>query len=168
MIDINVAEREIRQLHARYADAVWRKDLVAFGDCFSEDAEWRIGGMALRGRAAIMPAFESILIHFDRILLTFRTPILDIVDGVASARTYVDERTARKGGGPSTALGLYFERFADEGDRWRFKWRLWQTLYRGGANLDGVFFDNVDFGPPPAMPPLDAEPPSYPGFPGQD
>jgi hypothetical protein len=73
----------------------------------------------------------------------------------------------RKDGGPSTALGLYFERFVDQGDQWRFKWRLWQTLYRGNADLSGVFFDNTDFGPPPRMPDWDTPPPHYPGFPGQ-
>src|SRR5690242_20343861 len=114
MMNMDSAERGIRLLHARYADAVWRKDLAAFADCFAEHAEWRIGGMILRGRTNIVGEFEKILTHFDRILLTFRTPILEFGEGTASGRTYVDERTARKGGGPSTALGLYFERFVDE------------------------------------------------------
>lgn len=166
MTDFVVAETAIRQLHARYVDAVWRKDLGAFGDCFAEDAEWRIGGMVLRGRAEIVPTFERILTHFNRILLAFRTPVLEVGNGTASGRTYVNEQTARKVGGPSTAIGLYFERFVDEGDKWRFKWRLWQTLYRGSADLSGIFFDNIDYGLPPAMPDLDTPPPNYPGFPG--
>src|SRR5579871_4184531 len=128
MSDYLLAEAGIRVLHARYADAVWRKDFDAFGDCFAQDAEWRIGGMLLKTREAIVPAFREIMTHFDRILLTFRSPILELNGpGAASARTYVDERTARKGGGPGTAIGLYYERFVDEGDRWRFKWRLWQS-----------------------------------------
>ena len=166
-IDDLLAEMAIRQLHVKYADAVWRKDFVAFGDCFAEDCEWRIGGMILRGREEIVRTFEGIIGHFNRVLLTFRTPILEVGQGTASARTYVNEMTARKDGGPSTALGLYFERFVDQGDQWRFKWRLWQTLYRGNADLSGVFFDNTDFGPPPGMPDWDTPPPHYPGFPGQ-
>ena len=47
------AETGIRQLHSHYIDAVWRKDPVAFGMCFTEDAEWRISGMIFRGRADI-------------------------------------------------------------------------------------------------------------------
>ena len=42
-----------------------------------------------------------------------------------------------------------------------------QTLYRGNADLSGVFFDNTDFGPPPRMPDWDTPAPHYPGFPGQ-
>ena len=37
-------ECAIRQLHARYADSVWRADYDVFGNCFMEDAEWRVGG----------------------------------------------------------------------------------------------------------------------------
>ncbi len=166
-IDHLLAEMAIRQLHVKYADAVWRKDFAAFGDCFAEDCEWRIGGMILRGRDEIVRTFEGIIGHFNRVLLTFRTPIIEVGQGTASARTYVNEMTARKDGGPSTALGLYFERFVDQGDQWRFKWRLWQTLYRGNADLSGVFFDNADFGAPPQMPDWDTPPPHYPGFPGQ-
>lgn len=167
MTELYTAQAAISDLHARYADAVWRKDFAAFGDCFTQDAQWRIGGMILEGRSNIVAAFETIAGHFNRILLTFRTPILEVGEGSASGRTYVDERTARKDGGPSTALGLYFERFVEEGDRWRFTWRLWQTLYRGTADLEGIFFDNQDFGAPPAMPHRDTPPPAYPGFPGQ-
>ena len=45
MTDLVVADCAIRQLHARYIDAVWRKDIDAFVDCFAEDAEWKIGGI---------------------------------------------------------------------------------------------------------------------------
>ncbi len=44
MTDLAAADNGIRQLHARYADAVWRKDYPSFGDCFTEDCEWRIAG----------------------------------------------------------------------------------------------------------------------------
>lgn len=90
-----LAEMAIRQLHVKYADAVWRKDFVAFGDCFAEDCEWRIGGMIMRGREEIVRTFEGIIGHFNRVLLTFRTPILEVGQGTASARTYVNEMTAR-------------------------------------------------------------------------
>jgi ketosteroid isomerase-like protein len=147
-----IADAAVRELHVRYADAVWRQDFAAFGDCFSVDCEWRTGGKIMRGRKSIVEGFREIVSHFDRILLTFRSPMLQVSDGAAAARTYVNEMTARKSGGPSTAIGLYYERFVDEGDRWRFKWRLWQTLYRGNADLTGSFFEFEDFGAPPAMP----------------
>ena len=40
------AESAIRQLHARYIDAVWRQDPEAYGDCWAEDAHWKYMGPA--------------------------------------------------------------------------------------------------------------------------
>ncbi len=156
MTDFLVAESGIRQLHARYVDAVWRKDFDAFGDCFTEDAEWRISGMVLQGRDEIVWNLKRLMPNFKRILMTFRTPLLEVGDGIASGRTYVTEQSAFINGKPGTTIGIYYERFVDQGDKWRFAWRLFQLHYMGPAELTGPFFDNPDYGPPPHMPDLDA------------
>lgn len=155
MTDFVTAECAIRQLHARYVDAVWRKDLEAFGDCFAEDAEWRVGGQIIRGRQAAMDFIGGAFPQFNRILMTFRTPILQVGDGVASGRTYVSENSQFADGRAFGPVGIYFEHFVDEGDKWRFKWRLFQTNYAGLPDLSGTFFDVPDYGPPHTMPPLD-------------
>lgn len=159
MTDFLVAESAIRQLHARYADAVWRKDFDAFGDCFAEDAEWRIGGRILRGRAGIVDNLKRLMPNFERVLMTFRTPILEVGNGTATGRTYVTENNIFVDGRSGSSIGIYYEHFADQGDRWRFTWRLFQTYYLGPADITGPLYDNPDFGPPPQMPPLDA--PTY-------
>ena len=84
-----MVDMAVRDLHVRYADAVWRKDLVEFGDCFAVDCEWRIGGKVSRGREQCVEFFADVLTHFNRILLTFRSPILQVGNGTATARTYV-------------------------------------------------------------------------------
>jgi hypothetical protein len=164
MTDFLVAEAGIRQLHSRYIDAVYRKDYVAFGDCFAEDAEWRIAGTVLQGRAKIMAMLEGLMPNFHRVLMTFRTPILDVGDGVATGRTYVTEQNAFKSGRPGSSIGIYYERFVQQGDRWRFKWRLFQLHYLGPADMSGTFYQQEDYGPPPAMPPLDAPTYNYSGL----
>lgn len=164
MTDFIVAEAGIRQLHARYIDAVFRKDYPAFGDCFTEDAEWRIAGMVLRGRPEITGLLERLMDNFHRVLMTFRTPILEVGDGVATGRTYVTEQNAFKTGRPGSTIGAYYERFVDQGDRWRFSWRIFQLQYMGPPDLTGSFFEQPDYGPPPAMPPLDAPTFNYSGL----
>jgi hypothetical protein len=159
MTDFLVAESGIRQLHACYTDAVWRKDYEAFGDCFTEDAEWRISGMILRGRLEIVDTIKQFMSRFRRVLVTLRTPILEIGNGTASGRTYLSEQSVLSDGRPYGPLGIYYERFVDQGDRWRFSWRLFQTNYSGPPDMSGTLFDNPDYGAPPAMPPLDA--PTY-------
>lgn len=155
MTDFVAAEAAIRQLHARYVDAVWRQDVDAFGDCFAQDAEWRVGGKIMRGRAEVMEFMRGVFPQFERLLMTFRTPILEVGDGIASGRTYVSENSRFADGKPFGPIGIYFEHFVEESDRWRFKWRLFQTNYAGLPDLTGTFFDVPDYGPPPAMPPLD-------------
>jgi uncharacterized protein (TIGR02246 family) len=157
MIDLAAAERGVRDLHARYTDAVFRKDFDAFAECFTRDGEWRISGRVFRGRTEIREAIAVILDNFVRVLFTARTPILDVVDGELVARTYIDEKCAWKNGNTNIAIGHYYERFAEEDGRWRFAWRLFETLYRGDPDLSGTFFERADYGPPPGMPPRDAE-----------
>jgi ketosteroid isomerase-like protein len=164
MTDFVAVEAQIRQLHARYADAVWRKDFAAFGDCFAPDAEWRIAGMVLRGRPQIVGALERLMGNFERILMTFRTPLLEVGNGTATGRTYVTEQNAFKSGRPGTTIGIYYERFVQQPDRWRFAWRLFQLQYMGPADLTGSFFEQADYGPPPNMPPLDAPTYNYSGL----
>jgi hypothetical protein len=156
MTDLVVADVGIRQLHARYTDAVWRHDYDAFADCFTAQAEWRISGKVFRGRAEIRATIERILGNFRRVLISFGTPILEVGDGAATGRTYINERCAWKNGNTNISIGRYYERFVDEGGRWRFDWRLFQLHYRGPPDLTGTFFDNEDYGPPPGMPDPDA------------
>lgn len=156
MTDFAAAEAGIRQLHARYTDAVWRQDAEAFANCFTEDGEWRISGMVLKGRPQIAETIARILDNFTRVLITFRTPLLEVGDGVASGRTYIDERCAWKSGNTNISIGRYYERFAEHRGEWLFQWRLFELHYRGPPDMTGTFFDHPDLGPPPAMPPLNA------------
>jgi ketosteroid isomerase-like protein len=158
MSDFVAAETGIRELHQRYTDAVWRQDFDAFADCFAGDGEWRISGMVLKGRAQIKETISAILGRFNRVLMTFRTPILEVGDGIAFGRTYVDERCAWKNGDTNISMGIYYERFVELDGRWVFDWRLFQMLYRGDPDLTGTFYDFPDYGPPPGMPPRDALP----------
>jgi len=156
MSDPVAAAAGIRELHARYTDAVWRKDAASFAACFTPQGEWRISGMEMKGRDQIAGTIERILSRFERVLITFRTPILEVGEGVASGRTYVDERCTWKDGNTNISIGRYYEHFAEQDGRWLFDWRLFQLLYRGPPDMTGQFFDHEDWGPPPGMPPRDA------------
>src|SRR5690606_15612463 len=116
--DFLVAESAIRQLHARYVDAVWRKDPDSFADLFAEDAEWKIAGMHMRGRLQIKTEFAKFMRHIDRTFMIFGTPVLDVGDGVASSRTMVTENNKFADGRTASTIGIYYERFAQEGSRW--------------------------------------------------
>lgn len=156
-----LAESGIRQLQARCIDAVWRKDFAAFGDCFAEDAEWRIAGKVLRGRSQCIAFLEQMMPNIDRVLMTMQTPILEVGEGTAIGRTYMTEMTARKGRSPVLPIGIYYDRFVRQGERWRYAWHHYQSYYYGPADLSGPFANFVDYGPPFGMPgPDEPAPPS--------
>ena len=152
------AENAIRQLQARYVDAIWRKDYPSLENCFTADAEWRLGGKVLRGRAEISGNQKRLEAHFRCELLTLGTPLLDVGDGTAFGRTYAYEHGVLADGKPLLAIGISFDRFVDQGDQWRFAWSAFQTHYFGPPDFSGTFIDNPDYGPHPAMPPRDAIP----------
>ena len=165
-IEFAIAESGIRQHHARYMDAVWRMDFEAFGDCFTQDCEWRIGGAVLRGREEIVAHNRELFTtRFRKLMITLRTPVLELYDdGTASGRTYFTAQNIMADGSGFSPMGLYYERFIFGDDRWRSSWRLFQTLYTGPADMSGALHDVPDFGAPPAMPPLDATTANVTGF----
>jgi SnoaL-like domain len=59
--DFISADCGIRQLHARFADSVWRQDADEFSGCFGNDGEWKIAGMVMRGRTEIADACVRML-----------------------------------------------------------------------------------------------------------
>jgi hypothetical protein len=155
MNDLMLAEFNIRQLHARYVDALWRKDPESFGALFAEDAQWKVSGMHLRGRAQIQSEFAKFMKHIHRTFMIYGTPIVDIVDGVVTSRTHVTENNKFASGQTASTIGIYYERFTEEGGRLRFKWRHWNLYYIGPPDFTASIYPVKEFGPPPGMPAQD-------------
>jgi hypothetical protein len=61
----------------------------------------------------------------------------------ASGRWIIHSLTRTEGQG-AELIGVYDDRYVDEGDGWRFFERAFSPLYRGSLSLDGRVF------PPPA------------------
>ena len=146
------ADSGIRQLYARFADAVWRKDAVAGVDCFAEDAEWKLASLHFRGREEIGGAFAKLLGICDRIMLIQGTPVLEVGQGTATGRTPVTELTKMADGSSAMTMGIYYDRYVLQGDRWRFQWRHFGLHYRGPIDMSAELVDCPDYGPPPGMP----------------
>lgn len=159
MTDFLLAECGIRQLHARFADAVWRKDADAFADCFAEDGEWKIAGLHLRSRAEIHGLFGKLMGICARVRLIADTPILDVGNGAATGRVAMTELAKMNDGSSAMTLGVYFDRYVEEGGRWRFKGRHFGLYYRGPVDMSAELVECPDYGPPPNLP--GADEPTY-------
>ncbi|MCJ2180869.1 nuclear transport factor 2 family protein [Novosphingobium album (ex Hu et al. 2023)] len=142
----------VRRLHALCTDAVWRRDPVAFGECYTADGIWKIAGLEFQGRDAIGRALTDLGAGNERVLMMFGSPILDLADGVLTARTYTVEQVKLLDGGGSATVGIYYERFVEQDGRWLFQWRHFDFCYLGPPDLSAPFFPFQDYGPAPALP----------------
>ena len=62
MNDLIAADVGIRQLHARFADAVWRQDDAEFSGCFASDGLWKIAGMEIYEVSRLDQALQRVKI----------------------------------------------------------------------------------------------------------
>lgn len=155
MTDFMIAESGIRQLYARFSDAVWRHDEGACVDCFATDAKWKLAGMEFCGREEIGSAFTRLLGGCKRVVLILGLPVLDVGQGTATGRIQVTELTQMTDGTSAMTIGVYYDRYVQESDRWRFQSRHFGLHYRGPIDMSAELVDCPDYGPPPGMPAAD-------------
>lgn len=155
MTDLVTADCGIRQLHAHFMDAVFRKDAEAFAQCFAENAEWKIAGLHIRGRKEIGELFGKLLAICARVQIIAGTPVLTLEKDCVAGRINVTELAKMTDGSSAMTLGIYYDRYVEEGGRWRFQWRHFSLHYRGPIDLSGELVPSPDYGPPPNMPGAD-------------
>jgi len=152
MTEFMRAECGIRQLHARYIDAVWRQDPEALAGCFAESGEWKIAGMHLRGRREIREAVARLLEPCERVLMTVGIPLIELRERSSIGRVHCLEFAKLKSGNSAVNIGIYFDRYVEHAGTWGFQWRHWALQYRGPADLSAAFMPSPDYGPFPSMP----------------
>lgn len=153
MTDFVVADSGIRQLHARFGDAVWRQDAEAFADCFAEDAEWKIATLHFKNRAEIRGAFGKLMGACAQVRIIPGIPLLEVDGSSASSRMDVTEFAKMNDGSSAMTLGVYFDCYVECADgRWRFRHRHFGLRYRGPVDFSAELVDSPDYGAPPAMP----------------
>jgi hypothetical protein len=153
-MDLVTADAGIRQMHARYANAVWRKDFATFAEFWTEDAEFRIAGLVHKGRDNIAAFLGRAMADVDWVRMDFESPILDIQpDGTVLSRTQTwEENVLMKG------MGIYWERLVLDGGLWRRRWAMFELQYIERTGQKGERLKQPDWGPPPGFPPVDAVP----------
>ena len=155
MTDLIAADFGIRQLHARFVDAVWRQDAEQFAACWTREGLWKIAGMEVRGRASLVEACEKLLGRCRRIHLLVGPAQLHAEDGDVLGRLNITEFATMHDGSTAMTIGWYHDRYAEEDGLWRFASRHWSFKYRGAPDLTGAWIDTPDYGAFPAFPAAD-------------
>jgi ketosteroid isomerase-like protein len=133
-------ELAIRDLVACYADAVIRKDPVAWRETWAEDSTWIVGGQPTEGREAIVAQWNGLMSLFEFITQLPQHGRIEIDGDRATGRWYVNELGRPLGGEPNLTMGVYHDRYARLASGWRFQRRRFDLLYAGPPDLTGQTF----------------------------
>ena len=133
-------ELALRNLVARYADAVTRMDSGALREMFTPDAEWIVTGHGEpRGHDEIVAFLDGLLANWNGIVhaLLSGTVTFDATDPFrATGRWYISEFGQMKSGDEVFFAGVYHDEYTRDVGSWRFARRRYHSLFRRTG--DGV------------------------------
>jgi ketosteroid isomerase-like protein len=132
-------ELAIRDLVARYIDAVNRYNPSDWAATWSESASWNLMGMEVAGRDAIVELWSGAMSGFEFAIMMLNSGTLDIDGDTVSGRWYVTEHLKPVEGDANITLGVYDDRYVREGDQWLFARRHYNVMYQGAADYSGNF-----------------------------
>jgi uncharacterized protein (TIGR02246 family) len=126
-----VSQLEIRDLTARFTDAVNRRAPEDLAALFTEDGEWHVPGVPVaRGRTAIGDVLHSLLGTFVHLVQLTHSGHIDVTGDTATASWYLTEHAEDAGGNAFTFTGVYTDRLVRTGEGWRFADRSFAFLRR--------------------------------------
>jgi len=118
----------IRELIDRYNDAIARFDAEAWGETWTEDAEWELMGLAVNGRESIVGLWQKTMQQFDFVVFRAVPGAIEISGDEATGRVWAHEVIQPKGAELRTMHGRYDDTYAKSGGEWRFRSRRYQVL----------------------------------------
>ena len=146
-------DHAVRELTARYCDAVARFDLDQFAELWTDDADWVVPGVATTtGRDRIARLFGKLRGSY---LLCTQEPMSGwVVPGAgpdeARARWQIRELQWKAEQPVNCVMGVYSDRLVRVDGAWRFATRQFDVFYRGPVDLSGTVH------PVAPLPPLGA------------
>lgn len=139
--DDDALDRAVRNLTARYCDAVARFDMELFASLWADDADWVVGsGAPTSGRDRIARVFGRLRGDYglctQELMSGYVTP--DAATTSASARWQIREYQWKADAPVNCVMGIYSDQLAVREGRCLFVRRRFDVLYRGPVDLTGA------------------------------
>ena len=132
-------ELAIRDLVARYIDAVNRYHKDDWAATWSETATWNLMGMEVSGREAIVELWTNAMAGFEFAIMMLNSGSVSVDGESATGRWYLTEHLKMADGDTNMTLGVYDDEYRCEEGRWLFSRRSYQVIYQGPPDLSGNF-----------------------------
>jgi uncharacterized protein (TIGR02246 family) len=136
------AELAIRDLTARFTDAVNRRASADLAGLFTSDGEWHVPGVpTVVGQPAIAAQLDALLANFGKLIQLTHSGHVDVAGGdQATAVWYLTESAQDSAGASFAFTGVYTDRLVKTEHGWRFQQRRFDFLYRGRTDLAGKWY----------------------------
>jgi uncharacterized protein (TIGR02246 family) len=132
-------ETALRQLMARYVDAVNRYDASAWIATWAGDAVWNVMGDPVHGRANILALWQQVMESFQFALMLPSSSVFTVAGNTASGHWYLHEYLRDQHGSGSTVLSRYLDTYVKQDGEWLFQTRHYHVMYSGPADLSGTY-----------------------------
>ena len=130
----------LRNLMARYVDAVNRCDADAWISTWAQDGEWDLLGNAVTGRDNILAQWQLLMASFEFALLLPSSCLFEVAGATATGHWYLHEYNRDLQGTRSTMLSRYDDSYVKVNGEWLFQTRRYSLLYHGAPDLSGAYF----------------------------
>lgn len=128
----------LRNLMARYVDAVNRYDADAWIATWAENSTWNLLGNPVEGRDNIFALWQQMMASFDFALMIPSTCLFEIDGERASGHWYLHEYSRRDGAG-GVILSRYLDTYVKDNGQWLYQTREYGIIYNGPLDMSGEF-----------------------------
>jgi hypothetical protein len=118
----------IRNLHDRYADAVFRRDPLDWGALWAVDAQWDLMGTKVEGREAIVTLWNGAMAGFAFVGFFFQTGAIEVDGDAGTGRVYTNEVLENLEGELARTVGLYEDQYVRSAGGWLYQRRDFKIL----------------------------------------
>jgi ketosteroid isomerase-like protein len=131
-------ELEIRNLVARYAEAVTRADKDAWAATWADDGEWSLIGQTARGRQDVVALWQKLTAGFTFVVQHTPSGVVELDGDRGSGTWQMTEHGKLTNGTPLLTIGVYSDEYVREKGAWRFASRHFRMVYGGPPDLSGA------------------------------
>jgi len=132
-------EIALRNLMAKYVDAVNRIDPENWISCWAEDASWNLMGNPISGKDTILGLWQQMMSGFEFALMVPSSCLFNINNDEASGHWYLQEFTRDKQGKSMSIVSRYTDTYKKIEGQWLYQSRVYEIIYLGDEDLKGQY-----------------------------